>query len=344
MAHDISESEDVKSFDVPDSDLPPLPADGEDSFLQQDFKEGNTQGDGSILMDREMKRQLMDIESSFLPEAPAPVEVAQGQQGADDTYLFGGSPGNVRPPSPSPSSKPQGDADLQRVMANLEEMTKPKKKPKKLQVRSGNTPTKPNAGQPHSLDASEFSDEPPTPADAYKTPAARRLDFGSDDSQDAAASTSEAAPSSPSAEAALRNQSRTATHTSEEDNSVQDSLTEPQASADAEWKEVDHAQRPTSSASTVKAPDFTQLEEGSSLLTSRAQYGNHVHASTIRLSSLTQGEKTTEFSAEPAFEPTVIRVFLYKPIRRIWRWREYGQSWRRLCVADWWRSPSLSST
>lgn len=268
MAHDISESEDVKSFDVPDSDLPPLPADGEDSFLQQDFKEGNTQGDGSILMDREMKRQLMDIESSFLPEAPAPVEVAQGQQGADDTYLFGGSPGNVRPPSPSPSSKPQGDADLQRVMANLEEMTKPKKKPKKLQVRSGNTPTKPNAGQPHSLDASEFSDEPPTPADAYKTPAARRLDFGSDDSQDAAASTSEAAPSSPSAEAALRNQSRTATHTSEEDNSVQDSLTEPQASADAEWKEVDHAQRPTSSASTVKAPDFTQLEEGSSLLTS----------------------------------------------------------------------------
>jgi hypothetical protein len=259
MAHDLSELEDVKSFDLPDSDLPPLP--GDDSFLQQDLKQGSTHGDGSVLMDREMKRQLMDIESSFLPEAPAPAEAPQGQHGADDTYLFGGSPGNAHSAPP----KTQSDAELQRVMANLEEITKPKKKPKKLQVRSGNTPTKPAAEDAHHSYSSTLSDEPPTPADAYKTPAARRLDFGTDESPDASASTSETAPSSPSADAALRNQSRSVV---QEEKPAQETLAHPQAFAGADWSDADHSQRPTSSASTVKAPDFTQLEDGSSLLSS----------------------------------------------------------------------------
>jgi predicted nucleic acid-binding Zn-ribbon protein len=255
MAHDLSDSDDVKSFDQPDADLPPLPGngdgDGDDSFLQHDFREGTAHGDGSVLMDREMKRQLMDIESSFLPELPAPAEPPQGQHGADDTYLFGGSPGTA-----------QSDADLQRVMAHLEDMTKPKKKPKKLEVRSGSTPTRPTtAGQDHDHDHdhdpddSTPSDEPPTPADAYKTPAARRLDFGTDETPDVAASTSQTAPSSPSAEAALRNQSRSVVH---DENAAQH----------AAWDEPDLSRRPTSSASTVKAPDFTQLEDSSSLLSS----------------------------------------------------------------------------
>jgi archaellum component FlaC len=260
MAHDTSDSKDVKTFDLPDSDLPPLPSENEDSFLRQDFKEGNTHGDGSVLMDHEMKRQLMDIESSFIPEAAAQPEAAHGQNGADDTYLFGGSPGSSRPTS----SKTENDSDLQKVMANLQELTKPKKKPKKLEVRSGNTPTK--SGGAHSRNSSTLS-EPPTPADAYKTPAARRLDFETDNSPEAGASTSEAAPSSPSAEAARRNQSRTAAESAEGAPLAQDATSVTQVMVGAVGKEVDHALRPVSSASTVKAPDFTQLEEGYSFPT-----------------------------------------------------------------------------
>lgn len=268
MAHHLSESDDVKTFEVPDSDLPPLPADGDDSFLQQDFHEGEPHSDGSVLMDREMKRQLMDIESSFLPEASAQADAPQGATGADDTYLFGGSPGNARPHSP----EEQVDTSLQRVMANLEELTKPKKKPKKLEVRS--TPTKPKAGEAHDSDSSILSGEPPTPADAYKTPAARRLDFGETDSPNAGESTSEAVPSSPSAEAAHRNQSRTAPSEPMEpvnvkgDDMTRDQSSGPDESGFPETKEADHSLRPTSSASTVKAPDYSQIEEASSLLTS----------------------------------------------------------------------------
>lgn len=269
MAHDPAESDDVKSFDIPDSDLPPLPGGVDDSFLQQDFKEAGPQGEGSLLMDREMNRQLMDIESSFLPEASAPPEAVPEHGGVDDTYLFGGSPGNARPPSPR--GEEEGDSDLQRVMENLEEMTRPKKKPKKLEVRSGNTPTKPRAGGAYDGDSSILSEEPPTPADAYKTPAARRLDFEADESPDVAASTSEAAPSSPSADAARRNQTRApkkgVPEASEEDGGDEDSSNELQVLGDAELKDVDHSVRPTSSASTVKAPDFSQIEENSSLLT-----------------------------------------------------------------------------
>jgi predicted nucleic acid-binding Zn-ribbon protein len=276
MTNDISESTDVQTFDQPDSDLPTLPTGDDDSFLQRDFKESNAPGDGSVLMDHEMKRQLMDIESSFLAEPSAQPDGAHGQTGADDTFLFGGSPGNSRPGS----SRTEGDSDLQRVMANLEELTKPKKKPKKLEVRSGNTPTKPSAGNAHRRSSSSLSEppssEPPTPADAYKTPAARRLDFGTDESPDAEASTSEAAPSSPSAEAARRNQSRTATIESiEEVPAEEEDTSESEVTAGAD----DHSQRPTSSASTVKAPDFSRFEEGSSSLI-------HDHESSLSRASL----------------------------------------------------------
>jgi predicted nucleic acid-binding Zn-ribbon protein len=262
MAHDIEESDDVKTFDVPDADLPPLPAAGDDSFLQQDFHEGQT--------DHEMKRQLMDLESSFLPEASVQAEPAQAPNGADDTYLFGGSPGNAR----SPSANTQSDADLQRVLDSLEDMTKPKKKPKKIEVRS--SPSKPQVDDSQDRDSSILSDEPPTPADAYKTPAARRLDFGADESPDTAASTSDAAPSSPAAEAALRNrsrdqsreQSRSGMRDIAEADDESASQSSPGEARHAEAKDVDHSLRPTSSASTVKAGDFSQLEDSSSLLTS----------------------------------------------------------------------------
>lgn len=266
-AHDMSGSPHADSSSaLAASELPPLPADNEDddSFLRQDFREDQ---DGSVFMDREMKRQLMDMESSFIPEPPVQPAPVPAQSGADDTYLFGGSPGNVRPMSPAV----EGDTSLQRVMANLGELTKPKKKkqqqkqqPKKLEVRGGNTPTKPQA------ESSFIPEEPPTPADAYKTPTARQLSFSEDcsiDATDATASTPEVAPSSPSAAAARRNKSRSIAETNEQTVAERSGAPEDEASLDALAKETGDSQRPTSSASTVKAPDFTQMEEGSSLTT-----------------------------------------------------------------------------
>jgi chromosome segregation ATPase len=261
MAHDISDADDVRVFDQPDSDLPPLPTEEDDSVVHHVIHEEDAHNDESVFEDREMKRQLMDIESSFIPEAPIQAEAPQGQSGADDTYLFGGSPGNSQQ-----SARPvDDDADMQRVMDNLEELTKPKKKPKKLEVRSGNTPTKSQARNSRHSNSSSFS-EAPTPADAYKTPAARRLDFGADDSMDASTATSEVAPSSPAAEAAQRSQSRaSASRATEQASGEETAHQEDQAASGTQPREVD-VRRPTSSASTVKAPDFSQIEEASSLM------------------------------------------------------------------------------
>lgn len=255
----MSEFGDVATVDPTGADLPPLPADDGDSLEQQDDHPSH---DGSVFMDREMKRQLMDIESSFIPESSAQPEPIQAPSGADDTYLFGGSPGNARPASPSAD----GDASLQRVMANLEEITKPKKKPKKLEVRGGNTPTKAHPRESYDEGSSSVSEEPPTPADAYKTPAARRLDFGADDSIHTDNSASEAAPSSPSAAAAQRNISRSTPGDIENAHPEHSTVgVDAPMSGSQSVRQIDDTQRPTSSASTVKAPDFTQLEDGSSL-------------------------------------------------------------------------------
>jgi len=230
MTHDISDAEDVRSFDVPDSDLPPLPTDDdEDSFLQaQDFGDGPAPGDESVMMDREMNRRLMDIESSFLPEASVQVEAAPGPSGADDTYLFGGSPGHSQSTS------------------HVEQEVN--KEPESRQ----------HTGDAQDGESSILSDGPPTPADAYKTPAARRLDIDTDDSIVTGDSTSEAMPSSPSAEAAQRTRLRDASARKlAEDQTEYSDIAEPQT-------EQDDSRRPTSSASTVKAPEFGPLEEDSS--------------------------------------------------------------------------------
>ncbi|KAF1839552.1 hypothetical protein BDW02DRAFT_141 [Decorospora gaudefroyi] len=270
MAHAGSDTEDVKAFDLPDSDLPPLPTDDDDEANNDHEADANANAnDESVYEHGEMKRQLMDIESSFLPETNAQAEAAQAQAGADDTYLFGGSPGNVQPSAQPGADDADADADpdadFQRVMNNLEEMTKPKnkaKKPKKLEVRSGNTPTKSQARHAHHSNSSSLSEPatPATPAEAYKTPAARQLDSGAHDPMDPGTSTSDAAPSSPAAEAAQRNQARVAPH----DTTAR--APDEQAAPREQPKETD-VRRPTSSASTVKAPDFTPPDEGSSLTT-----------------------------------------------------------------------------
>ncbi|ENI03693.1 hypothetical protein COCC4DRAFT_141810 [Bipolaris maydis ATCC 48331] len=281
MAHQKPHDDHDDTFYLPDSDLPPLPiGDDDDSIIPRVVGEEDANQE-SVFDDGEMKRQLMDIESSFIPEAPIHAEATQLLPGADDTYLFGGSPGNSQQ-----SSRPaHDDSAMRRVMDTLEEMTKPKKKPKKLEVRSGHTPTQSQNRNSFQADSPSFS-EAPTPAGAYKTPAARPLDFDPDDSMDADTSTSDVAPSSPSAQAAQRSQTRsTAEHTvqqardddgegdddddeeeeGEEGEDDQDTTSQDgQAAPGARQKDGD-MRRPTSSASTVKAPDFSQTEDGSSL-------------------------------------------------------------------------------
>lgn len=223
MSHDLSDAEDVRAFDVPDSDLPPLPQedDDDDSFLQANFEDSHGPGDESALNDREMKRQLQDIESSFLPEASMqPGMAPPPPPGVDDTFLFGGSPGHSRPAS--------------RVV-----------KPAQPTVET------------HDESSSLSIDEPPTPADAYKTPAARRLDIDIDDSIDATTSTSDAALSSPSARAAQRNLARAAPGPGSSMPSVEEDTT-------SEGAAENDDPRPTSSASTVKAPEFGPTEDHSS--------------------------------------------------------------------------------
>ena len=260
MAHRRSHADHGQALEPPYSDLPTISIEHDDSILLEAAPDDDAPHGESVFDDGEMKRQLMDIESSFIPEAPIHAEAPQGLPGADDTYLFGGSPGNSQQ-----SSRPAySESAMRRVMESLEEMTKPKKKPKKLEVRSGHTPTKSQPEISFQADSPSFSDAP-TPAGAYKTPAVRPLDFGHDDSMDADMSTSDVAPSSPSAQAAQRSMSRTsaeqaAQHEQDDDVGSGDEDT----GAGAQEKEGD-MRRPTSSASTVKAPDFTQAEDGSSL-------------------------------------------------------------------------------
>lgn len=76
--------------------LPPLP-DRDDSalvssYLQPSSETGDVhrQNNQTILEEREMRKKLMDMESSFLPE-PSTIGIASGDPhaGADDTYLVG---------------------------------------------------------------------------------------------------------------------------------------------------------------------------------------------------------------------------------------------------------------
>ncbi|KAI9040486.1 putative anucleate primary sterigmata (ApsB) [Aspergillus affinis] len=72
--------------------LPPLPDHDDSSLLPLSSEEGDHErvDDQTMMEEREMRRKLMDMESSFLPE-PSTIEVAapNPSAGADDTYLVG---------------------------------------------------------------------------------------------------------------------------------------------------------------------------------------------------------------------------------------------------------------
>lgn len=246
MPRDLQEAEDVRSFEQPDSDLPPLPVDDDDSFLQapSDVADSHINSDGSVLMDREMKRQLMDIESSFLPEPSIHVEAAP--TGVDDTYLFGGSPGNSRPHSQNSVHKKAVETTLGHDVAH-DHLTE---------------------------DSFLLTNSPPTPSDAYKTPAPRRLELDTEaghevNGESLDEGTSEPLPSSPAAAAAERTLSRITPNTQISDK-IGDEIEKTSTRLTDQESRVDddrsvHNHRPTSSASTVKAPEFSPYEESSSL-------------------------------------------------------------------------------
>ncbi|KAK8222056.1 hypothetical protein M8818_000224 [Zalaria obscura] len=166
-------------------ELPPLPSDHDTlqsaliEFSSSGMDEAQLHSDGAKSLDeREMRRHLMDVESSFLPE-PMPPSEPQQRVGADDTFVNIGSPGHTPP--------------LSSFLA----------RPNSL------------AGKVESAPLDEES-SPPTPADAYKTPAPERWeDDGADEEEDegelpevAEGSLADSDPSSPAAEAARRGHNR----------------------------------------------------------------------------------------------------------------------------------------
>ena len=102
---------DVREWEIPDDELPPLPTEDDDEDLSlvdpttqlrdphdrdnHDNAIDDSQDD-SALLERDTRRKLMDVESSFLPEPEQDSAVERPAQGADDTYLFGGSPGHSK--------------------------------------------------------------------------------------------------------------------------------------------------------------------------------------------------------------------------------------------------------
>jgi hypothetical protein len=90
--------------DANSSPLPPLPQGGS-SLLHPLSDDGGmrTEGATGALNEREMRRRLMDVESSFLPERSFSGHAGNGAVGADDTFVFGAPKGGDMGPPPRPS-------------------------------------------------------------------------------------------------------------------------------------------------------------------------------------------------------------------------------------------------
>lgn len=225
-------------FDIAeDSDLPPLPiTDDEDISLVRLPSSSQLDSDASAFEDKDMRRELMDVESSFLPELEPENAADGGKKGADDTYLFGGSPGNGRP---------KGHVRNKKSIAE--------------QIRESLAAEKQIAEEKR-----EGSKSPVTPPSAYKTPyhgnEYSNLD-GNAESKDSSAELDEL-PSSPTARAAERNQLRTVSklgHAGQERTPLAEQSFE-ETSAETAIKNG-HQKQP-SDASTVKVEqDTSALEE-----------------------------------------------------------------------------------
>ncbi|KAI9724986.1 MAG: hypothetical protein M1812_000262 [Candelaria pacifica] len=136
-----------------DSSLPPLPqGDSSQHDGGSDDGESHLTADDSGINEREMRRKLMDVESSFLPEQ-SPV-APSGDRGVDDTYVYG-------------ALGAEGDSSLPHD-------------PDTEQERTGSETPKFDSAIEH---PTYHSSSPPTPPEAYRTPAPRNEDSPSDRSQ-----------------------------------------------------------------------------------------------------------------------------------------------------------------
>lgn len=159
--------------------LPSLPAIDDNSLLPAPSENGRSRntGDVSTSDENEMRRKLMDIESSFLPElSPA---VPSGRAGADDTFVYGDR-------HPSERSDHAGTD----------------------QAKNGKSTYVATKG--HQRGVSGVSASPATPPEMYKTPAPRRgasPTYGSGP-EEANTSSLKTMSSSPTAAAAARTVSR----------------------------------------------------------------------------------------------------------------------------------------
>ena len=236
MSKDLPDDRDVQTFDKPDSELPPLPIDDdeEDSLFHETkgMADDQLEGDESAMSEGEMKRKLMDIESSFMPDlstGDAGQSIMNGP-GADDTFLYGIT-----------SSKADGATgetdDSEKDKSNAEDENLP---------------------------------SPATPPEAYMTPAVPRdtFDFpGGDESGTTPAISDSETPSSgniqssPTAAAAKRNSLRTGTlynnnnGTASQQNDLV--LNKPTSLSNANA----NLQRPGSRASTIRGEEHADGEK-----------------------------------------------------------------------------------
>ena len=101
--HNASPSPNPESVALPDdasfsSAGPPSEPPG-DSILSLENSRLDVDDTAYSVMENNTRRNLMDMESSFLPEqpsSPAPAHAGPEEKGVDDTYLFAGSPGNTK--------------------------------------------------------------------------------------------------------------------------------------------------------------------------------------------------------------------------------------------------------
>ncbi|KAF2459277.1 hypothetical protein BDY21DRAFT_408530 [Lineolata rhizophorae] len=208
---------------------------------------GANNSDGSALLDeKEMKRKLMDVESSFLPD----IEHVEETQpvGTDDTYLYGGSPGNgMRQVEQTAAEDSTEDSKARNISEKDVEF-----------------------GMSGQEKESQLLSSPATPADAYKTPAPAQTgtesagDYDEDVQRpENTVSTFGTVPSSPAAAAAQRNHSRGLSNPENRPNGA--AKHDRQASAD-DAKSVSSF-RPSSRASTIKAPGSPSYQDTSTVQT-----------------------------------------------------------------------------
>ena len=177
---DHSEIDDHNESDGPSyATLPSLPAIDDTSLLPAPSEHGRSRntGDVSTLDEKEMRRKLMDVESSFLPElSPA---VPSGRSGADDTFVYGAHHPSESSEHPS-TDQANGDKSMEVTTTRVQK------------------------------DVKNVLESPATPPEMYQTPAPRRGASPSYESELEEANTSslETMASSPTAAAAARTVTR----------------------------------------------------------------------------------------------------------------------------------------